>query len=186
MFHLQTPCSDLERSPLFHPNRGGDAGSRLSATCRNVSSRAVGVVLATAPLRARRLPHRACGRPTGSRTPGRVQRWHRNCPASVVDIGPGRCQVMAPDRCTGPPPRRTNRWRRVGLPDGGGSRRIRLMPGTGSRGDGRGDLGGQSAWTLANGLRAPRASSPRQHGGVSRGPWAGVAATAAGRTTMSI
>jgi hypothetical protein len=49
VFHLQTPCSDLERPPLFYPNRGGNAGSRLSAACRNVWSGAVWVVLAAAP-----------------------------------------------------------------------------------------------------------------------------------------
>ncbi len=55
VFHLQTPCSDLERSPPFHPHRSGEAGSRLAATCRHMTSRAVGVVLAAAPVRARRL-----------------------------------------------------------------------------------------------------------------------------------
>jgi hypothetical protein len=107
-------------------------------------------------------------------------------PASVSAIGQVRCRVMAPDRFTGPPRQRTNRWRRSCLPDCGGSRRIRLMPGACSRGSGRCDPGGKSAGTLANGLRAPRAASVCQHGGVWRGPLAGLAATADGRTMMNI
>jgi hypothetical protein len=37
VFHPQTPCSVLERSPLFHPQRGGDAGSRTPATTTSPS-----------------------------------------------------------------------------------------------------------------------------------------------------
>jgi hypothetical protein len=79
VFQLQTPCSDLERSPLFHSHRGGNVGSRLSATRRHVWSRAVCAVLAVGPLRARRLRAGLAAVHHGGRAAGRVRRGHENC-----------------------------------------------------------------------------------------------------------
>ena len=129
---------------------------------------------------------RPCGRPpprsspagrAGGRTPrakgtGPGPAWAQKLPqhqwwTSARGVAGSWRRIVSPAH----PARRTNRWRRSCFPDGGGSRRIRRMPGACWRGSGRCDPGGRSAGTLANGLRAPRAASVCQHGGVWRGPW---------------
>jgi hypothetical protein len=102
VFHLQTPCSDLERSPLFHPHQGGGAGSRLSAARRDVSSRAVWGVRAAAPLCGRRLRAALAAVDRGGRRRAGARVGTEIASALVVHSGPRRWQVMAPHRVTSP------------------------------------------------------------------------------------